>query len=216
MLRLYLAISPLDDDDDLPSNHHPTLTGMPIHPKASAWILVHVLGRAALLSRRISTPVKSEHLNIIQQYHSLHQSTYYYHSSIPQSLPPKSRCSSPPFSLSPLPPPPLLSRSARFPFALRALLSAAQPTSSTLSPLTARPVSKLNTSYQHHVCNGTNMFPAPTAPTAINEFIDICAEQGQQAKCCILPILGQALLCADVNPTAPADPAALAAAASAA
>ncbi|KAF9733427.1 hypothetical protein PMIN06_007548 [Paraphaeosphaeria minitans] len=41
-----------------------------------------------------------------------------------------------------------------------------------------------------------------TTPTSTNQFIDICATAGQQAKCCILPILGQALFCSDVNPTA--------------
>ncbi|KAF2730893.1 hypothetical protein EJ04DRAFT_444165 [Polyplosphaeria fusca] len=39
-------------------------------------------------------------------------------------------------------------------------------------------------------------------PTSINGFIDGCAAEGQQAKCCLLPVLGQALICSDVNPTA--------------
>ncbi|KAF2115427.1 fungal hydrophobin-domain-containing protein [Lophiotrema nucula] len=42
----------------------------------------------------------------------------------------------------------------------------------------------------------------PTTPTSIDNFIDICTAEGQQAKCCLLPILGQALICSDVNPTA--------------
>ncbi|OAL51837.1 hypothetical protein IQ07DRAFT_506901 [Pyrenochaeta sp. DS3sAY3a] len=46
--------------------------------------------------------------------------------------------------------------------------------------------------------------PPPVTPTTINGFIDTCAAEGQQAKCCLLPILGQALICSDVNPTAPA------------
>ncbi|CBY01988.1 hypothetical protein IAQ61_006581 [Plenodomus lingam] len=46
--------------------------------------------------------------------------------------------------------------------------------------------------------------PPAITPTAINEFIDTCAEGGQQAKCCLIPILGQALICSDVNPTAEA------------
>ncbi|KAJ4992283.1 cerato-ulmin [Stagonosporopsis vannaccii] len=41
-----------------------------------------------------------------------------------------------------------------------------------------------------------------TTPTGINSFIDICASGGQQAKCCLLPILGQALICTDVQPQA--------------
>ncbi|KAH7119073.1 fungal hydrophobin-domain-containing protein [Dendryphion nanum] len=40
----------------------------------------------------------------------------------------------------------------------------------------------------------------PTTPTSVNNFIDTCSEQGQQAKCCLIPILGQALICSDVNP----------------
>ncbi|KAF2478332.1 uncharacterized protein BDR25DRAFT_251098 [Lindgomyces ingoldianus] len=45
-----------------------------------------------------------------------------------------------------------------------------------------------------------NCATPPTTPTSINSFIDICSAIGQQAKCCVLPILGQALFCADVNP----------------
>ncbi|KAF2195808.1 hydrophobin 2, partial [Zopfia rhizophila CBS 207.26] len=37
--------------------------------------------------------------------------------------------------------------------------------------------------------------PPPTTPTSINNFIDICSSAGQQAKCCVLPVLGQALFC---------------------
>ncbi|PSN61481.1 hypothetical protein BS50DRAFT_578479 [Corynespora cassiicola Philippines] len=44
--------------------------------------------------------------------------------------------------------------------------------------------------------------PPPTTPQSTNEFIDTCSAEGQQAKCCLLPILGQALICSDVNPTA--------------
>jgi len=40
----------------------------------------------------------------------------------------------------------------------------------------------------------------PDTPTDNTDFISICAtvEGGQQAKCCLLPILGQALVCSDV------------------
>lgn len=44
-----------------------------------------------------------------------------------------------------------------------------------------------------------NTITAPTTPTGINDFIDICSAEGQQAKCCLLPILDQALICTDVN-----------------
>ncbi|RYO37592.1 hypothetical protein AA0113_g3197 [Alternaria arborescens] len=54
------------------------------------------------------------------------------------------------------------------------------------------------------VLNLANLDCAPPAvtPTTINAFIDGCASAGQQAKCCLIPILGQALICSDVNPTA--------------
>ncbi|KAI5804816.1 fungal hydrophobin-domain-containing protein [Peziza echinospora] len=42
----------------------------------------------------------------------------------------------------------------------------------------------------------------PITPNGTDSFIDICSAEGQQAKCCLIPILGQALLCSDVNPTA--------------
>ncbi|KAH6643598.1 fungal hydrophobin-domain-containing protein [Boeremia exigua] len=45
--------------------------------------------------------------------------------------------------------------------------------------------------------------PNPS-PTGINDFIDVCAAGGQQAKCCLLPILDQALICSDVVPQAEA------------
>jgi hypothetical protein len=48
----------------------------------------------------------------------------------------------------------------------------------------------------------TNNTTASVTPVTVNAFIDGCAAQGQQAKCCLIPILGQALLCSDVNPTA--------------
>ncbi|KDR82500.1 hypothetical protein GALMADRAFT_87834 [Galerina marginata CBS 339.88] len=35
----------------------------------------------------------------------------------------------------------------------------------------------------------------PTLPTDIPNFIDICAAIGQRARCCLLPVLGQALVC---------------------
>ncbi|KAF2023921.1 hypothetical protein EK21DRAFT_79828 [Setomelanomma holmii] len=47
-----------------------------------------------------------------------------------------------------------------------------------------------------------NCAAPPVTPTTINDFIATCANQGQQAKCCLLPILDQALICSDVNPTA--------------
>ncbi|KAF1848657.1 uncharacterized protein K460DRAFT_260301, partial [Cucurbitaria berberidis CBS 394.84] len=46
--------------------------------------------------------------------------------------------------------------------------------------------------------------PPPTTPSNVNTFISTCADKGQQAKCCLVPILGQALICSNVNPTAPA------------
>ncbi|KAH8916716.1 cerato-ulmin [Atractiella rhizophila] len=37
----------------------------------------------------------------------------------------------------------------------------------------------------------------PTTPTSQTNFIDICADIGQRARCCILPVLGQALICSN-------------------
>ncbi|KAE9985221.1 hypothetical protein EG328_007761 [Venturia inaequalis] len=36
----------------------------------------------------------------------------------------------------------------------------------------------------------------PTTPTSKDDFTAICSELGQRARCCTLPILGQALICA--------------------
>ncbi|KFY44488.1 hypothetical protein V494_01458 [Pseudogymnoascus sp. VKM F-4513 (FW-928)] len=32
-------------------------------------------------------------------------------------------------------------------------------------------------------------------PDTVREFRDACADVGQQARCCVVPVLGQALLC---------------------
>lgn len=45
--------------------------------------------------------------------------------------------------------------------------------------------------------NVTNKCIAQTTPTDAASFNAICAADGQQAKCCAIPILGQALLCQD-------------------
>ncbi|KAF2711594.1 hypothetical protein K504DRAFT_374771 [Pleomassaria siparia CBS 279.74] len=45
-----------------------------------------------------------------------------------------------------------------------------------------------------------NCATPPSTPTNTTEFIDICSNIGQQAKCCLLPVLGQALVCSDVTP----------------
>jgi len=40
----------------------------------------------------------------------------------------------------------------------------------------------------------------PVTPTSNVDFINVCAtvKGGQQAKCCLLPVLGQALVCSGV------------------
>jgi hypothetical protein len=78
---------------------------------------------------------------------------------------------------------------------------------STSPTLTVSLVSFPNTQYLIQT-TVTNSQSATTTPTDVNSFIDICAAEGQQAKCCLIPILGQALLCSDVNPTAAAPAAA--------
>ncbi|KIX96808.1 uncharacterized protein Z520_07528 [Fonsecaea multimorphosa CBS 102226] len=40
-----------------------------------------------------------------------------------------------------------------------------------------------------------NCAPPPTTPTSIDDFTSICASIGQQARCCLLPILEQGLIC---------------------
>ncbi|KAI0520700.1 fungal hydrophobin-domain-containing protein [Xylaria bambusicola] len=35
----------------------------------------------------------------------------------------------------------------------------------------------------------------PAIPTSASEFRSICAASGQRARCCVIPIAGQALLC---------------------
>ncbi|KAH8838707.1 hypothetical protein MCOR27_003646 [Pyricularia oryzae] len=37
--------------------------------------------------------------------------------------------------------------------------------------------------------------PPPSLPTSTSSFTSICAAKGQRARCCLLPVLGQALLC---------------------
>ncbi|KAI0532322.1 hydrophobin-like protein [Xylaria digitata] len=33
------------------------------------------------------------------------------------------------------------------------------------------------------------------APSSASDFRDICAEGGQRARCCVVPVLGQSVLC---------------------
>ncbi|KAJ9620925.1 hypothetical protein H2203_007511 [Taxawa tesnikishii (nom. ined.)] len=40
-----------------------------------------------------------------------------------------------------------------------------------------------------------NCATPPTAPTSVDDFRSICAAIGQQARCCLLPVLEQALVC---------------------
>jgi len=40
-----------------------------------------------------------------------------------------------------------------------------------------------------------NCATPPSVPTSISGFTGICASIGQEARCCVLPILGQAVLC---------------------
>jgi hypothetical protein len=63
--------------------------------------------------------------------------------------------------------------------------------------------------YTQMICGVANILLAPTEPTTNDEFIATCSALGQQAQCCILPILQQALFCTPVVPNAAAaDPAA--------
>ena len=40
-----------------------------------------------------------------------------------------------------------------------------------------------------------NTFTANETPRDAKNFQDICAKKGQQARCCIIPVLGQDVLC---------------------
>lgn len=39
------------------------------------------------------------------------------------------------------------------------------------------------------------MYPAPSPAKNQTQFVNECAVIGQQARCCLLPVLDQALLC---------------------
>ncbi|KAI0506163.1 hydrophobin-like protein [Xylaria bambusicola] len=40
-----------------------------------------------------------------------------------------------------------------------------------------------------------NCHSPSSAPYSVSNFRDICANGGQRARCCVLPILGQGILC---------------------
>lgn len=40
-----------------------------------------------------------------------------------------------------------------------------------------------------------NMFTANETPRDAKNFQEICAKKGQQARCCVIPVLGQDVLC---------------------
>ncbi|KAI0397691.1 hydrophobin-like protein [Xylariaceae sp. FL0594] len=40
-----------------------------------------------------------------------------------------------------------------------------------------------------------NCHSPSSAPTSATSFKNICAKGGQRARCCVVPVLGQALLC---------------------
>ncbi|KAI4630264.1 uncharacterized protein J4E88_000177 [Alternaria novae-zelandiae] len=49
---------------------------------------------------------------------------------------------------------------------------------------------------------GLNCAVPATTPTSTTGFIAGCAAAGNQAKCCTIPVAGQAVLCQDVSPGA--------------
>ncbi|GAW15477.1 hypothetical protein ANO14919_048890 [Xylariales sp. No.14919] len=76
----------------------------------------------------------------------------------------------------------------------------AVPTTNTDSPYVACP----NGLYSVPQCCATdvlgvadlNCHSPSAAPFSVSNFRDICANGGQRARCCVIPILGQAVLCA--------------------
>ncbi|CAG5181280.1 uncharacterized protein ALTATR162_LOCUS9683 [Alternaria atra] len=49
---------------------------------------------------------------------------------------------------------------------------------------------------------GLNCKVPTTTPANTTDFISGCAATGQQAKCCVIPVAGQDVLCQDVSPGA--------------
>ncbi|CAI9636842.1 unnamed protein product [Alternaria burnsii] len=49
---------------------------------------------------------------------------------------------------------------------------------------------------------GLNCAVPATTPANTSDFISGCAATGQQAKCCVIPVAGQDVLCQDVSPGA--------------
>ena len=83
-------------------------------------------------------------------------------------------------------------------------LSLALPAPNTSPNLQGRQASVVcSGTYGTPQCCATNVLDVadlncanpPTIPTDTQSFIDECAAIGQQAQCCALPILDQALLC---------------------
>ncbi|KAH7392459.1 hydrophobin [Phaeosphaeria sp. MPI-PUGE-AT-0046c] len=48
---------------------------------------------------------------------------------------------------------------------------------------------------------GLNCAVPATAVSSTDDFIETCAKTGQQAKCCVIPVAGQDLLCTNVSPS---------------
>ncbi|KAK6439839.1 hypothetical protein LTR95_003934 [Oleoguttula sp. CCFEE 5521] len=83
-------------------------------------------------------------------------------------------------------------------FALSAIAVSAAPTEK-------RQTLVCSGTYSNAVCCATdvlgvadlNCVNPKVTPTSADNFVATCAAEGQQAKCCALPILGQALICQD-------------------
>lgn len=52
----------------------------------------------------------------------------------------------------------------------------------------------------HHI-GFAYWYLAATAVSSVDDFISTCSGTGQQAKCCVVPVADQALLCQDVSPS---------------
>ncbi|KAF2821456.1 hypothetical protein CC86DRAFT_302532 [Ophiobolus disseminans] len=48
---------------------------------------------------------------------------------------------------------------------------------------------------------GLNCAVPSTTQSNVDDFIKTCASTGQQAKCCVIPVADQDLLCQDVSPS---------------
>ncbi|KIW38667.1 uncharacterized protein PV06_09618 [Exophiala oligosperma] len=85
-----------------------------------------------------------------------------------------------------------------------ALAGASAAVATAIPALTERQSALCSGSYQAQCCAtdvlglaDLNCATPPTTPTDPDDFTNICSGIGQQARCCLLPILEQGIICED-------------------